>query len=86
MPYTRTAFVSNPHPQQYEEKLEELEKAMVQRSAKEEDSLTSQRIEYEKVLTQQRRLYEEKMTELEKLHTQRKVGILSCQPFSLLRA
>jgi hypothetical protein len=57
---------------QYEEKLEELEKAMVQRSAKEEDSLTSQRIEYEKVLTQQRRLYEEKMTELEKLHTQRK--------------
>lgn len=57
----------------YEEKLEELEKAMVQRSAREEDSLISQRKEYEKMLSQQRGLYEEKMTELDKLHSQRKV-------------
>ena len=63
-----------PHLQQYEEKLDELEKTMAQRSAKEEDSLTSQRKEYEKVLTQQRRLYEEKMAELDQLHTQRKVS------------
>ena len=47
---------------------------MVQRSAKEEDSLLSQRLEYERVLAQQRRLYEEKMSELKQLHTQRKVG------------
>ena len=63
-----------PRLQQYKEKLDELEKTMVQRSAKEEDSLISQRKEYEKVLTQQRQLYEEKMTELNKLHTQRKVS------------
>ena len=67
------------HLQEYEAKLEELERAMVQRSAKEEDSLVSQRQEYEKVLSQQRRLYDDKMTELEQLHTQRKVsGRESC--------
>ena len=47
---------------------------MVQRSAREEDSLLSQRKEYEEMLTQQRRLYGEKMTELDKLHSQRKVS------------
>ena len=46
---------------------------MVQRSAREEDSLVSQRKEYENMLSQQRGLYGEKMTELEKLHSQRKV-------------
>jgi flagellar biosynthesis chaperone FliJ len=45
---------------------------MVQRSAREEDSLVSQRKEYENMLSQQRGLYGEKMTELEKLHSQRK--------------
>ena len=53
---------------------------MVQRSAKEEDSLVSQRKEYEKVLAQQRQLYEEKMTELDKLHSQRKVSELPLSP------
>ena len=47
---------------------------MVQRSAREEDSLVSQRKEYEKMLGQQRGLYGEKMSELEKLHSQRKVS------------
>ena len=46
---------------------------MVQRSAREEDSLVSQRMEYEKMLSQQRGLYGEKMSELEKLDSQRKV-------------
>ena len=46
---------------------------MVQRSAREEDSLVSQRKEYEKMLSQQRGLYGEKMSELEKLDSQRKV-------------
>ena len=72
--YCINCIVSSSSLQQYEDKLEELETAMVQRSAREEDSLVSQRKEYEEMLTQQRRLYEEKMTQLDKLHSQRKVS------------
>ena len=53
---------------------------MVQRSAEEEESLLSQKMEYEKVLAQQRQLYEEKMTELDELHSQRKVSELPLSP------
>ena len=51
---------------------------MVQRSAKEEDSLMSQRNEYEQMLTQQRRLYEENLTELNRVNSQRKVSNTVC--------
>ena len=53
---------------------------MIQMSAEEEESLVSQKTEYEKVLAQQRQLYEEKTTELDKLHSQRKVSELPLSP------
>ena len=68
------------HPQQYKEKLEELEEAMVQRSSGDEELLASQQKQYEKELTQQRQLYEEKVTELDRLHSQRKVCGGGCGP------
>ena len=46
---------------------------MAQRSSQEEESLISQRMEYEKILDEQKQLYQEKVTELDRLHSQRKV-------------
>ena len=74
---------SDSHSQQYEEKLEELEGAVVQRSSEDEEMLVSQQNEYERELTQQRQLYEEKVTELDRLQSQRKVCVYSTLPLTV---
>ena len=56
---------------------------MVQRSSQEEESLVSQRVEYERELTQQRQFYEEKVTELDRLQSQRKVCVYLTLPLTV---